>query len=317
MKKADRREFRSHAQNTWFDHHVFHPRNEVYSQTVGLKTPIPKNATITPMRIAIQGQLESFHHLAAKQWSSGDAAIVPADSFAEVFGLLNRHDADAAVIAIENSLYGSINEVYDLIESHRYPIVGEVHLRVEHQLITHARDTADITHVFSQSFALAQCAEFLDTHLAHAERIEYFDTAGAVEYIATHGDSSAAAIASRGAAERYGVPILAKNIEDNPANFTRFLVIQPGAQPPADADRSSIVLVTDHTPGALAKVLAAIAGAGINLSKLQSRPIPGDPWKYRFYIVLDTAGAPLHRVIKQITPLTQSVTILGEYKHNL
>lgn len=268
------------------------------------------------MRIAIQGQLGSFHHLAAKQWFSGDAAIVPADSFAEVFGLLNRHDADTAVIAIENSLYGSINEVYDLIESHRYPIVGEIHLRVEHQLITRASDTADITHVFSQSFALAQCANFLDTHLPHAERIELHDTAAAVEHVAITDNPHFAAIASREAATRHHLPILTTNIEDHHQNYTRFLVIQPGGHAPADADRTSLVIVTDHTPGALARILTAIADAGINLSKLQSRPIPGAPWKYTFYIVLDIAGEPLRHIMEHITPLTQSATILGQYRHN-
>lgn len=269
------------------------------------------------MRIAIQGELESFHHLAAKQWFGDDASIVPADTFQEVFGLLNRHEAEAAVVAIENSLYGSINEMYDLIESHAYPIVGEVHVRVEQQLITRARDLADITHVYSHPVALAQCAEYLDNHLPHAERIEYYDTAAAVEHITALDDPSAAAIASRSAAEKYNLPILAANIEDHAANFTRFLVIQPGAKPPSDADRASIVLVTNHTPGALAKVLTIIANSDINLSKLQSRPIPGDPWKYRFYIVLDAAGERLHTTLEQLKPLTQSVTILGEYKHNL
>lgn len=268
------------------------------------------------MRIAIQGQLGSFHHLAAKRWFGDDATIVPADSFTEVFGLLNRHDADTAVIAIENSLYGSINEVYDLIESHRYPIVGEIHLRVEHQLITRASGTADITHIFSQSFALAQCANFLDTHLPRAERIELHDTAAAVEHVATTDNPHFAAIASREAATRYHLPILTANIEDHHQNYTRFLVIQPGGHAPADADRTSLVIVTDHTPGALARILTAIADAGINLSKLQSRPIPGAPWKYTFYTVLDTAGEPLRHIMEHITPLTQSATILGQYRHN-
>ncbi len=267
------------------------------------------------MRIAIQGDIASFHHVAAMKWLGADVAVVPCDSFDEVFGSLNRHDAEMGIVAIENSLYGGINHVYDLIETHRYPIIGEVHLPVHQQLI--GTPGTPITHIYSHPVALAQCQEYLDTHYPEAVRVEYHDTAAAVEYIKQQNHPGYAAIAGRQAAELHQMPVIAENIEDNPANFTRFLVIQPGGKTPPDADRTSLVITTNHTPGSLARILTAFADHDINLSKLQSRPIIGEPWRYRFYLVLDTAGEALHATLKEIEPLTDSLTILGEYKHNL
>lgn len=266
------------------------------------------------MRIAIQGEEASFHHTAAKQWFGDTTIIVPCDTFSEVFGTLNRHEAEAGIVAIENTLTGGINPVYDLIESHRYPIVGEVHLPIHQQLIGTAGHR--ITHIYSHPVALAQCEAFLDSNYPDAERIEHHDTAGAVEFIKESGDSSFAAIAGTDAAALHNMAIIAKDIEDNPANFTRFLVIQPGGISPEDADRTSLVLTTNHTPGALARVLAIFAKRNINLSKLQSRPIVGKPWNYRFYLVLDTAGDQLHKVLSEVKPLTTSIDVLGEYRHN-
>lgn len=267
------------------------------------------------MRIAIQGEQASFHHEAARQWFGDAVNIVPCDSFSEVFGSLNRHETDAGLIAIENTLTGGINPVYDLLEAHGYPIVGEVHLPIHQQLIGTLGH--EITHIYSHPVALAQCEDYLDSHYPDIERIEHHDTAGAVEFIKQSANPSYAAIASVEAAKLHNMAIIAENIEDNPANFTRFLVIQPNGKVPKDADRTSLVITTNHTPGALAKVLTVLADMGINLSKLQSRPIIGEPWKYRFYLVLDTAGRQLHEALKAIEPLTDTVTILGQYKHNL
>ena len=247
------------------------------------------------MRIAIQGDTASFHHIAAMEWRGDDAAIVPCETFDDVFGALNRHDAELGVVAIENSLYGGINHVYDLIEAHGYPIVGEIHLPIHQQLI--GTPSTPVTHIYSHPVALAQCQEYLDAHYPEAIRIEYHDTAAAVAL--------------------HNMPIIAENIEDNPANFTRFLVIQPHGIAPTDANRTSLVITTNHTPGALAGVLSIFAQHDINLSKLQSRPIIGQLWRYRFYLVLDVAGGQLRAALKDIEPLTESLTILGEYRHNL
>lgn len=267
------------------------------------------------MRIAIQGAPHSFHAIAAAKWFEDDISLVSCDTFSDTFGALNRHDADAAVVAIENSLYGSINEVYDLIESHGYPIVGEYHLPIHQQLVARSVP-GEITHIYSHPVALAQCAQFLDTYFPNAERVEFHDTAAAAAFVAGAKNHTYAAIASREAAEAHQLQIVRENIEDNPANFTRFLIVQPHGTAPIDANRTSLVLTTNNTPGSLASVLTVLANAGINLSKLQSRPIVGTPWKYRFYLVLDTAGEPLHAALSDLKPFVSSCTVLGEYRHH-
>lgn len=268
------------------------------------------------MRIAIQGDAGSFHDAAAQLWCKDDLVIIPASSFPETFRAVSSGTADMLIVAIENSLYGSINQVYDLIEKHGYPIIGEIHLPIHHQLIC-TGTAGTITDIYSHPVALAQCETYLDTHYPNAERHEYHDTAAAVEHIKGIESESVAAIASDTAAMLHDMPIIASNIEDNPANFTRFLVLQPNGTAPLDANRSSLVLTTDNTPGSLARILTIFAEKDINLSKLQSRPIVGTPWKYRFYFVVDTAGETLTHALEDIRPLTSSLTVLGQYRHSL
>lgn len=268
------------------------------------------------MKVAIQGELASFHDVAAKQWFGEEVVTVSCDSFSEVFGALNRHDSDACVVAIENSLYGGINQVYDLIESHGYPIIGEVHLPIHQQLIA-LPDHDKITHIYSHPVALAQCEAFLDSNYPDAKRVEFPDTAGAVRFIGQQQNPNFAAIASKAASDIYGLTVINENIEDNPANFTRFLVLQPNGIAPKDANRTSLVLTTNHTPGALAKILSILAEQGINLSKLQSRPIIGKPWHYKFYLVLDAAGPDLGATISEMRKYTESLKVLGQYRSQL
>jgi prephenate dehydratase len=269
------------------------------------------------MRVAIQGQLGSFHHQVAKQWFGEDVHILPTETFGEVFGMLNRHETTLAMVAIENSLYGSINEVYDLVESHRYPIVGEIYLRIEQQLIAlPGAKTTDITHIYSHPVALAQCENYLDAHFGDAERIEHHDTAGSVEFVKNTGDISMAAIAGRVAADTYSLPILSENIEDNKANFTRFLVIDVNAKPVTNSNKASLVVQTDDRPGALANVLTTFADTGVNLTKLQSRPIIGKAWRYKFYIDVETGGEQLKHLLDDIRANGTSVAVLGEYQAN-
>ncbi len=270
------------------------------------------------MRIAIQGDAGSFHDAAAQIWTAkqmDNLEIVPADTFPETFRAVANDKADLLIVAIENSLYGSINQVYDLIEKYSYPIVGEIHLPIHHQLIS-AGTPELITDIYSHPVALAQCEAYLDQHFPRAERHEYHDTAAAVKHIKQLDDPHYAAIASDVAATLHSMPIIDTNIEDSPANFTRFLVLQPRGTVPDDANRTSLVLTTDHTPGALARILTIFANKGINLSKLQSRPIIGSPWKYRFYLVVDAAGEQLEAALREIAPLSASLKNLGSYCHN-
>ncbi len=266
------------------------------------------------MLVAIQGQAGSFHEQVAKQWYGNSVDILPCTTFREVFASYANGDVDAIVTAVENTIYGSINEVYQLIEACDAPIVGEVKLAIEQMLITHpGTKLEDITEVYSHPVALAQCQEWLKKHLPNAEIIEFFDTAGAVEFIKEEGAKHMAAIASEQAARLYDMPVLARSIHDSSDNITRFLILEPTSTS-SDADRSSLVVSTCLQPGSLVEVLQVFASAGINLAKLQSQPIIGKPFNYKFFIVVDCAGDPLYKLVEQIEKSDHQVTLLGEYK---
>ena len=274
----------------------------------------PLGSTMIPMLVAIQGQAGSFHEQVAKQWYGDTATIVPSTTFREVFNAYADDEVDAIVTAVENTIYGSINEVYQLIEACEAPIVGEVKLAIEQMLITRpGTKLSDITEVYSHPVALAQCQHWLKKHLPGAEIVEFFDTAGAVEFIKEEGAGHMAAIAGERAATLYDMPILARSIQDSRDNLTRFLILEP-VQTPRDANRSSLVVSTSHRPGALVEVLQVFASAGVNLAKLQSQPIIGQPFNYKFFIVVDCAGEPLYKLVEQIEKSDHQVTLLGEYK---
>ncbi len=265
------------------------------------------------MLVAIQGQAGSFHEQVAKQWYGASVDILPCTTFREVFDAYAAGEADAIVTAVENTIYGSINQVYQLIEACEAPIVGEVKLAIDQMLIARPGTTlADITEVYSHPVALAQCQKWLKKHLPQAELIEFFDTAGAVEFIKEEGAAHTAAIAGTQAAALYGMPIIATSIQDSRDNITRFLVLE-AAGTPANSNRASLVVTTSHKPGALVEVLQTFADAGVNLAKLQSQPIIGQPFNYKFFIVVDCAGEPLYKLVEQIEKSDHQVTLLGEY----
>lgn len=275
---------------------------------------VVKYVTIIDMLVAIQGQAGSFHEQVAAQWYGSSADILPCATFRDVFDAYASGEADAVVTAVENTIYGSINEVYQLIEACDAPIVGEVKLAIEQMLIAHPDTKLEsITEVYSHPVALAQCQHWLKKHLPQAEQIEFFDTAGAVEFIKEEGAPHMAAIAGEQAAKLYDMPILARSIHDSTDNITRFLILEP-SDTPADANRASLVITTSHQPGALVEVLQVFADAGVNLAKLQSQPIIGKPFNYKFFMVVDAAGEPLYRLIETIEQSDHQVTLLGEYK---
>lgn len=267
------------------------------------------------MNVAIQGKIGSFHAEAAKQWFGDDVHLLECASFSEVFHMADNGNADTIVTAVENTIYGSINEVYQLIDELGWPIVGEIKLPIEHQLIAlPGTERNAVTKVYSHPVALAQCRHTIEKLLPHAEMVEYFDTAGAVEFVRDSNNPSFAAIASRGAAALYDLPILEVNVHDAEHNATRFLVLANDAtQQPSEPNRVSMVLVTNHEPGALVHALNVFAEANINLVKLQSQPIVGAPWQYKFFIVADCAGDQLQDVVAAITSAGHSLKILGEY----
>ncbi len=267
------------------------------------------------MKIAIQGELGSFHHIASQHFYGGEHGYVCCDSFRDVFAALGDGRADTAVVAVENSLFGSIAEVYDLLLKHGYPVVGEVVERIHQNLITFpGANLGQITRVYSHPVALAQCSEFLNREMPNAEIIEHHDTAASAAFVKHAGDHASAAIASRMAADMHDMGVLRPNIQDEHRNYTRFLAIQPGGQAPVDATKASMVITTSHRPGALYESLGVFADAGINLTKLQSRPIRGKIWKYQFYIDIETKPPDALKAIELLEDLGCGVTNLGMYK---
>lgn len=269
------------------------------------------------LKIAIQGDKASFHDVAAAEYF-GESERIFAKTFDETVAAVKDGDADYALCAIENSLYGSINEVYDLILKNKLYITGEVYLRIEQCLIgLPGTEINQITDVHSHPVALAQCEAYLDVTLSSAERAEYHDTAASVEMIKNLGDPTQAAIAGAGAAELYGMEILARSIETNKENYTRFVVLSREA--PTDQSqntKSSIVIQTDHTPGSLYRALGTFANRGINLSKIQSRPIVGAAWHYMMYLdpEIGSQDPTFTEALDEMRAQGVTVTVLGSYK---
>lgn len=268
------------------------------------------------MRVSIQGEPGSFHDQAAHLYFHNQPiSIVPKDTFTDTFTAIDQGQSDVAVVAVENTLYGSITETLDLLDSYQYFITGEIYLRIKQQLIgLQLIDLSKVTRVYSHPVALFQCQDFLDRHLPRAERIEYPDTAGSVRMIKEKNDPTAVAIAGKAAALFYKMPIVAKDIEDNQTNYTRFLILDPQKKTVTSADKVSLLLVTDHSPGALAYALSLFAQAGANLTKLQSRPIAGQSWRYQFYIDVEVTRSKLPKIIADIQQTGASIRVLGQYK---
>ena len=268
------------------------------------------------LRTAIQGQEASFHDIAARQIYGENIDIVPCETFASTFAALSSGEADQAVVAIENSLFGSINEIYDLLLKHRFWICGEVYLRVEQCLIgLQGASLQKITEVHSHPVALAQCEDFLDKKLPQAKRFESHDTASSVVEVKQWGDPTIAAIGSAAAAKLHGLKILAREIETNKQNYTRFVVLQKNKKSIEGTDKTSLVLVTSHQPGSLHKALGVFAKRGINLSKLQSRPIIGQAWHYMFYVDVEVGnGTKLADSLADLKQQDCEATVLGSYK---
>lgn len=272
------------------------------------------------MTIGIQGKPGAFHEVAARQFFGDDIEIVGYETFAGVFEAIRDGKVDAGLAGIENSLYGSINDTYDLLVKHNCWIGGEVYLAIHMQLIgLPGTELETIKEVHSQNLALGQCEAWLDKHMPWAKRVEQHDTAASVSMVKFWDDPSKAAIASEQAAELYGLSILRHNIEDHKHNYTRFLVLyrtEPALAREA-TDKTSLILTTGHQPGSLHRALGVFAEKDINLSKLQSRHIPGERWKYLFYIDIE-AGIHEPRTRTALIELERqgcTVRILGSYTH--
>jgi prephenate dehydratase len=270
-------------------------------------------------RVAFQGERGAFSEEAAVELLGDKVALVPRPTFEAMFESIRDGVADYILAPIENSLAGSVHRSLDLlVDDTDLNIIGEVIIPIAHNLIgAKGARIEDVEIVESHPVALAQCELFFRTH-ARVQRIATQDTAGSVRDVVGAGDRKRAAIASRRAAETYGGVILQEHLEDNRENYTRFLLLSPtgsAAANGAGADKLSLVFELDHRPGALLRALEPFARRGINLMKIESRPVHGKPWQYRFYLDLQAArtqpeaAAALSEVEKEVVGLR----ILGSY----
>jgi prephenate dehydratase len=271
-------------------------------------------------RVSIQGYEGSFHQVAAQLYFGKDVQVIPCDTFRDVVKMAeNKKESEGGVMAIENSIAGSILANYNLLQKSNLKIVGEIYLQIrQNLLVNHGVKLEDIREVHSHTMALQQCYDFLDKH--KWKLVETEDTALSAKHIHQHKSKHIAAIASKLAAELYELDVIAPNIHTLKNNYTRFLMLQRSetAVYVEDADKASINFHTDHSRGSLARVLTMIAEDGINLSKLQSFPIPGSDFKYSFHADMEfDSKQQFQQVIDDIKPLTASLEIFGVYKKGM
>ena len=272
---------------------------------------------VNQLGICIQGYEGSFHQVAARQFFGKQVSVIPCASFRQLIKLTLDPKASAgAVMAIENSIAGSILPNYNLLQKANLKVVGEVYLSISQNLLVNKGITLnDIKEVHSHPMAILQCLDFLETH--PYKLIETEDTALSAKYVQQHKSKHIAAIASKLAAELYNLDILVPDIQTQKNNITRFLILErtKEAQVVVGANKASIYFQTNHAKGILAKVLTEIAKTGINLSKLQSMPIPGSHFKYGFYADMEFDQLKqFEQMMIKITPLTNNLKIFGIYK---
>ena len=267
--------------------------------------------------VSIQGYEGSFHQVAAQQFFGKNIRVIPCATFREVVKIAgSRKESDGGVMAIENSIAGSILPNYNLLQKSNLQVVGEVFLHIRQNLLVNPGvKLQDIKEVHSHPMAIQQCLEFLDKY--DWKLVETEDTALSAKLLHQHRNRHTAAIASRLAAELFQLEMVAPNIHTLKNNYTRFLILkrETDAGTIHDANKASLNFHTDHSRGSLAKVLTRIAEGGINLSKLQSFPIPGSDWKYSFHADMEFDSLEqFNEVIQAIKPLTAELKIYGVYK---
>jgi prephenate dehydratase len=266
--------------------------------------------------IAYQGEPGSFSEQAARTYFGAKADPKSVRTFADAFAYADRHKDGYAVLPIENSVYGSIHEVYDLLLKHRLYIVGEVKLRIEMNLLAlPGVRLRDIRTVYSQAQALGQCGTFLNG-LRNVHIQTFHDTAAAARLIKEERRTDAAAIASANAARENGLSIVRSNVESNKRNYTRFIVLSKKKGIPAKNAKTSFAFAVKDIPGALFKAIAVFTLRDINLLKIESRPYQGKPWQYLFYLDVDGTPdrSPLVEALNHLKEVCTFVKVLGSYQ---
>jgi prephenate dehydratase len=270
------------------------------------------------MRVAFQGEPGAFSEAAAVQLLGEEIHTVPRATFDATFRAIAEGVAEALLLPVENTLAGSVVRVYDLLLESPLEICGETILPIEHHLIGYpGARFEDLRAVASHPMALAQCERFFETH-ARLRRVPAEDTAGSVREMMERGDKSCAAIAGRRAASHYGATILCESIQDNAENFTRFVLLLPPEEAnrfrQSDARKVSLAMRLAHRPGALLASLEPFARQGVNLLKIESRPIHGKPFEYQFYLDVEAGrDEALENALNEVRLVTSELRVLGRY----
>ena len=276
-----------------------------------------------PSHVSIQGFQGSFHEVAARRYFGAQPALLACATFGAVVAHVVQGTAGAGLMAMENSLAGSILPNYLLLERHAVRVTGEVYLPIhQHLLALPGTSLADVRAVHSHPMALRQCGEFLDRH-PHWKLVETDDTGHSAQLLAEQRTPGVAVVAGAQAAEQFGLQILAPAIHDDPHNYTRFLVLERAETAQTDplADKASLYFCAPHAPGSLAAVLSRVAAHGLNLSKLQSCPRPGrartpaGAWHYGFHadVEFEQLGQ-LEALLADLAPVTEELRVLGAYR---
>jgi len=272
--------------------------------------------TQQPTNVSIQGGSGSFHDIAARAFFKGDIEIVEHDNFTEVFAAVSDGASDYGVVAIENSVAGSILSNYHLLQESALRIIGEIYQRIALNLMALSGQTmADLQEVQSHYMAIAQCRAFFKDK-PRITLVESADTAASAQDIAENKRTGVGAIASRSAARLFGLEILEEEIETNKINYTRFLILsrQGSWPPPHNVNKASLCFSVPDEIGSLSKVLSILTFYDINLTKIQSMPILGREWEYLMYVDVSFCDYARYRqALAAIGPLTETLDLLGEY----
>lgn len=271
-------------------------------------------------KVTIQGVRGCYHEVTANNFFQGEGVeVIECDTFNEVFSRVCSHEADYAVVAIENTIAGSLLQNYELLNKSGLRIIGEYKQRISHCFaVLPGQTIADLTEVWSHPIALMQCTDFLST-VPHVKVVEKSDTALSAKMISEGQLMGHAAICSREAAGIYGLEVLESGIESNKRNFTRFMILTTpeNAQKhneEKEINKASLAFALPHTEGSLSQVLSIFSFYGLNLTKIQSLPIIGREWEYLFYIDLRFSDPVKYRQsIEAIKPLTKDFITFGEY----
>jgi prephenate dehydratase len=275
----------------------------------------PTKPGTQPPTVIHAGVPGSFSHMACLQFFGTDTTPLSRPLFRDVFEAVQSGEATLGVVPVENSLTGSIHENYDLLLEYDLHIVGEITLRIEHNLVGHADTTIEsIKRVYSHPQVFRQCKEFLELY-PEWDHVSCQDTATAVRRVKENHNPEEAAIAGKQAAELYGMTLLREAIETSPRNFTRFVIISAGEFLDGPKNKSSLIYSVSDRPGSLHETLKIFAERGINIVKLESRPIHGRPWEYMFYadVEADISDPACQSMLEDLAKTTEFLKILGSY----